>query len=126
MLGTPRRTMIAGAVAVGLAIVLLLVYLNHYRSSVKSENSTIPVLSAKVFIPAGTTAEAMAKKNLFEVAAIPKNQLKEGAVTDAAAIHGQVALSDIYPGQQLVATDFGTTATSSALSGSPELLGEGR
>src|ERR1043165_8863150 len=105
MLGTPRRTLIAAILVVGLAIIPLLVYLNHYRSSVKSESAATPVLRAKVFIPAGTTAEALAKKSLFEVAAIPKDQLKDGAVTDAAAIHGQVALNDIYPGQQLLVTD---------------------
>lgn len=125
MLESPRRTIIAGVVAVGLAIILLLVYLSHYRSTVKSESAATPVLRAKVFIPAGSTAEALAKKNLFEVAAIPQDQLKDGAVTDAAAIHGQVALNDIYPGQQLLVTDFGTTATSSALSGSSDLLGNG-
>ena len=82
--------------------------------------------AAKVFIPKGTTALALAKKGLFESTSIPKDQLKEGAVTDAAVIQGQVALNDIYPGQQLTATDFGVTATSSALSGSADLLGAGR
>src|SRR4051794_2348940 len=110
MLGTPRRTMIAGVVAVGLAIILLLAYLSHYRSSVKSESAAVPVMRAKVFIPQGTTAETLAKKGLFEVAAIPKDHLQEGAITDPAAIHGQVALSDIYPGQQLTAAEFGVTA----------------
>jgi len=125
LLSTPRRTVVAGVVALVLAIVLLLVYLNNYRSSVKSENANVTALSAKVFIPAGTTAESLAKKGLFEVVSVPKNQLKDGAVTDAAAIHGQVALADIYPGQQLTAVDFGVTATSSALSGSADLLGTG-
>jgi len=126
MVGTQRRTVLAGVIALVLAIILLLVYLNHYRSSVKSANADVAVMRAKVFIPKGTTAEALAKKGLFEVAAIPKDQLKEGAVTDPAAIHGQVALNDIYPGQQLTVTDFGVTATSTALSGSSELLGSGK
>lgn len=125
MMGTQRRTVIAGVVALVLAIILLLVYLNHYRSSVKSQNANTPVLRAKIFIPAGTTALTLAHKGLYEVAAIPKDQLKEGAVTDASAIHGEVALNDIYPGQQLTETDFGTSATSSALSGSAQLLGVG-
>jgi len=125
MLGTQRRTVIAGVVALVLAIILLLVYLNHYRSSVKSANANTPVLRAKVFIPAGTTALTLAHKGLYEVAAIPKDQLKDGAVTDASAIHGEVALNDIYPGQQLTEADFGASATSSALSGSAQLLGAG-
>jgi Flp pilus assembly protein CpaB len=126
MLSTPRRTVIAGVVALVLAAILLLVYLSHYRNSVKSANSNVPVLRSKVFIPAGTTALALAQKGSFEVATVPKGELKTGAVTDASALHGEVALHDIYPGQQLTATDFGVTATSSALSGSSELLGVGR
>jgi Flp pilus assembly protein CpaB len=125
MLGTQRRTVIAGVVALVLAIILLLVYLNHYRNSVRSANASTPVLRAKVFVPAGTTALTLAHKGLYEVAAIPKAELKDGAVTDASAIHGEVALVDIYPGQQLVETDFGASATSSALSGSAQLLGAG-
>lgn len=125
MLGTQRRTVIAGVVALVLAIILLLVYLNHYRSSIRSQNANTPVLRAKVFIPAGTTALTLAHKGLYEVAAIPKAQLQNGAVTDASAIHGEVALSDIYPGQQLTESDFGASATASALSGSAQLLGAG-
>src|SRR5215208_366588 len=123
MLGTPRRTLVAGVAALVVATILLLAYLSHYRSSIKSENANITVLRAKVFIPAGTTALALARQGLFEVASLPKDQLKDGAVTDAGALQGEVALSDIYPGQQLTTAEFGTTATSSALSGSSYLLG---
>jgi Flp pilus assembly protein CpaB len=126
MLGTPRRTMLAGVVALVLATILLLAYLSHYRSSVKSANANVPVLRANTFIPKGTAALTLAKKNLFEVAAIPKSELKDGAVTDAAVLQGQVTLRDVYPGQQLLVTDFGVTATSSALSGSADLIGEGK
>jgi Flp pilus assembly protein CpaB len=126
MLGTPRRTLVAGIAALVVATILLLAYLSHYRSSVKSENANAAVLRAKVFIPAGTTALALARQGLFEVASLPKAQLKEDAVTDAATLHGEVALSDIYPGQQLTTADFGATATSSALSGSNDLLGTSR
>src|SRR5215216_2367361 len=123
MLGTPRRTMVAGVLALVLATVLLLAYLSHYRSSVKSANANVAVLRAKSFIPKGTTALALARRGLFEVASIPKPQLKDGAVTDAGVLQGQAALTDIYPGQQLTIADFAVTSTSSALSGSPDLLG---
>jgi Flp pilus assembly protein CpaB len=125
MLGTPRRTVVAGIAALVVATILLLVYLSHYRSSVESQNANVPVLRAKVFIPDGTSAESLARNGLFAVTAIPKDQLADGAITDAGAIHGQVTLSDIYPGQQLTAADFGVSATSSALSGSSDLLGNG-
>jgi Flp pilus assembly protein CpaB len=117
MLGTPRRAIVAGVVALALATILLIVYLNHYRNSVKSSNSTVAVLVATKFIPKGTTALSLAKTGQFEQTAIPKDQLQVGAVTDAAVLHGQVALDDVYPGQQLTITAFGTSATASALSG---------
>jgi Flp pilus assembly protein CpaB len=123
MLGTPRRTVVAGVAALVLATILLFAYLSHYRSSVKSASANVSVLRSTAFIPKGTTALALAKKGLFEYTAVPKEQLKEGAVTDAAVLHGQVALNDIYPAQQLAITDFGVTPTSTALSGSADLLG---
>jgi Flp pilus assembly protein CpaB len=125
VLGTPGRTVVAGAAALILATILLLVYLSHYRNSVKNSNAAATVLVGTRFIPKGTTADEMARNNLFEVTPIPKDQLKDGAVTDAAVLHGQVALDDIFPGQQLTAADFGTSATASRLSAAPELLGDG-
>lgn len=121
MLGTPRRTVVAGIAALVVATILLLVYLSHYRSSVESQNATVQVLRAKGFIRHGTPAESLARNGKFEVTAIPKDQVKDGAITDSGAIRGQVTVSDIFPLQQLTAGDFGEG--SSALSGSSDLLG---
>jgi len=63
---------------------------------------------------------------LFRSTAIPKSQLQEGAVSDASVLHGQVALNDIYPGQQLTIAEFGATEAAGALSGSPDLEGAGK
>src|ERR1041385_1672512 len=115
MLGTPRRTVVAGVGALVLATVLLLVYLAHYRNSVKSANADVPVLTAKAFIPKGTTALAAARRGMFSVTSIPKDKVVEGAVSDAAVIHGEEALDDIYPATQLTIADFGASVTSSAL-----------
>ena len=123
MLGTPRRTLVAGVAALAVAVILLLVYLSHYRSSIKSANADVAVLRAKDFIPAGTSALTLARQGSFEVASLPKDEVKDGAVTDAGDLHGEAALSDIYPGQQLTTADFGTTATASSLSASSDLLG---
>jgi Flp pilus assembly protein CpaB len=120
-----RRAIIAGASALILAVILLLVYLSHYRNSVNSSNSTSSVLVAQSFIQKGTGAVDAAKRGLWELTPIPKDELKEGAVSDSALFQGQVALTDIYPGQQLTATDFGVTAIAPSLSGSADLEGVG-
>jgi hypothetical protein len=123
--GTPRRTLIVGIAALVLAVVLLLVYLRHYRNSVRSSNAQAVVLVSKAFIPKGTTAFALAKGGLYEQRPIPKDQLLDGAISDSAVIQGEVALGDIYPDHQLTTADFGVTPTSSSLSGSQALLGTG-
>jgi pilus assembly protein CpaB len=125
LLGTPRRAIIAGVVALILAVLLLLLYLRHYRDSVKSSSAQTVVLVSKAFIPKGTTALALAKNNLYEQTPIPKDQLLDGAISDSSVIQGQVALNDVYPGHQLTTADFGTTPTSTSLSASPDLAGVG-
>jgi Flp pilus assembly protein CpaB len=125
MLGTPQRTVVVGVAALVVATILLLAYLSHYRSSVKSENATVQVLQAKDFIRHGTSAESLARDGSFQLTAVPKDQLKDGAIDDAAELHGQVALNDIYTDQQLTVGDFGVTPLSSALSASADLLGTG-
>ena len=126
MLGTPRRSVVAGIAALVVATILLLAYLSHYRSSVKSQNTTVSVLVATQFVKKGTPAESIARAGLFKATPIPKDQLQDGAITDAAALRGQAALANIFPLQQLTAADFGVTANSGALSGSADLLGVGR
>jgi Flp pilus assembly protein CpaB len=125
-MGSSRRPIIAGAAALILATILLLVYLSHYRNSVKSSNSSASVLVAQTFIKKGTNSIQVAKNGGWEITQISKDELKPDAVSDAAVFKDQVALDDIYPGQQLTVSDFGTTATSTSLSASPILLGEGR
>jgi Flp pilus assembly protein CpaB len=126
MLGTPRRTIIAGIAALVLATILLFVYLSHYRNSVKSSSSDVPVLVAKKLIPKGTTALAAANKGLYAPTGLPKKYVKTGAVTDPAVFSGQVAVDNISPGQQLTTDDFAVTATASGLSSSPDLTGTWR
>ena len=105
MLGTPRRTVVAGIAALVLATILLLVYLNHYRISVKSANATVPVLAREGLHPrrARRRIDRSRRRACSRSTSIPKDQLKEGAVTDAGVLHGQVALNDIYPGSSSTA-----------------------
>ena len=82
-IGTSRGwTLAFGIGAALLAAILLVVYLNRYRSSVNAENAATPVLVAKNLIPQGTSGTIIAKQELFQVASLPKNDLKVGAISD--------------------------------------------
>ena len=104
-------TLALGIGAALLAAILLLVYLDRYRSSVDAENAATPVLVAKNLIPKGTSGTIIAKQQLFQVASLPKNDLKVGAISDPAYLNGRVAAADIFPGQQVTTADLSVTTT---------------
>ena len=106
LFSTRRRSLIAGGVAAGLAVIVLVVYLHNYRSSVNSAVATGPVLVAKNLIPKGTSGDTIASMSQYQVAQLPRSQFKDGAITDPGILTGRIALTDIYPRQQLTAADF--------------------
>jgi pilus assembly protein CpaB len=70
----------------------------------------VPVLVAKHLIPQGTAGDVLGTGGGFEATEVSKDTVKEGAITDPALLKGRVAVSDIYPGQQLTVADFTPTA----------------
>lgn len=107
LLTTRRGTIILGVGAAVIAGIALLVYLNQYRNSVNSKAQPLSVLVAKRLIPKGTPGDIVGSTGLYQVSAIPKDQVKTGTFVDPASLAGKVALVDIYPGQQLTVADFG-------------------
>ena len=103
---TRQGTIILGVGAAVLAAIALLVYLNHYRNSVNSGTQPVQVLVAKSLIQKGTPGDVVGQSGLFQVTSIPKDQLKNGAFVDPKTLTGKVATSDIFPGQQITASDF--------------------
>jgi Flp pilus assembly protein CpaB len=101
-----RRSLVAGGIAAGLAVIVLVVYLHNYRNSVNSAVATGPVLVAKNLIPKGTSGDMIASTSQYQVAQLPKSEFKNGAITDPGILAGRVALTDIYPRQQLSAAEF--------------------
>ena len=109
----------SGAVAAGIgaaviAVILLIIYLNSYRSSVNSTKAPERVLVATKVIKAGTSGDIIARQSLYQVTAVQKDQLKLNAISDPAVLADRVAVSDIFPGQQLTQDDF-TTETQTGL-----------
>jgi Flp pilus assembly protein CpaB len=95
-----------GVAAAVLAAILLIVYLNRYRTSVNSTKAETPVLVARNLIPSGTSGTVVAEKKLYQVASYAKDDVKVGAVADPAYLQGRVAINDVFPGQQITSSDF--------------------
>jgi len=109
-----------GIGAVVLAAILLVVYLDRYRARVSGENAPTPVLVAKQLIPTGTPGSIVATKSMYAPTTLPKKEVEVGAISDPSYLAGRAAATEIFPGQQITATDFAasdTTAVDSQLTG---------
>jgi pilus assembly protein CpaB len=111
LLANRRATILMGIASAVLAAIVLIVYLNRYRESVKVSAQPLSVLVAKRLITKGTSAAAIGSRGFADVRSIPRDQVKSGAVSDPATLAGRVAVSDLYPGQQLTLADFTATTT---------------
>ncbi len=66
------------------------------------------VLVAKSLIQKGTAGSVVGiDRTSTRWRSIPKSQVKTGAFVDPSTLAGKVALTDIYPNQQITAPDFG-------------------
>jgi Flp pilus assembly protein CpaB len=102
---TRQGTVLLGVIAAVIAAIALIVYLNHYRNSVKA--SDVNVLVANKPIPQGMTGDQLAKATGFYVIrGIPKDQVLTGAITDTSTLTGKVANTEIRPNSQLTESQF--------------------
>lgn len=105
-LSSKGGSLAAAVVTAVLAGLVIVVFLNQYKDNVNSDGVPTPVLVADKQIPVGASGDSIGENEGFKSTEVPKNQLKQGAITDAAVLRGKVATSDILPGQQLTSADF--------------------
>lgn len=97
-------TVAAGAALLGGAILIL--FLSAYRNSLTGEDATEKVLVARTLIERGSPADAIAEENMYEIAAVEKADIDDGALSDPDSLKDKVSSATIYPGEQLTETDF--------------------
>jgi Flp pilus assembly protein CpaB len=103
---TKRGTLIVAGGAALLAGALILIYLNGYRNSVRSEGAPVTVLIAQENIPKGTSGSVIASKNLSRSTTMRESQLRDGAYSDPANLSGLVVTQEIFKGSQLTVSSF--------------------
>jgi Flp pilus assembly protein CpaB len=123
MLSTRGGAMTVAAVTAILAGILLFVFVQRYRSNQSASSVVTPVFVARSLIPQGSSADLIASQQLLQRTTLRGNQVQVGAITDPSVLHGQVASVNIYPGQQITASDFTVSGTiASELTGSERAL----
>lgn len=112
-LPSSRRGAVLLAVACALAAgVIVLVALSHYRQSVSLANKQETVLVATGTIQKGTSGNLIAQERLYKPTPVLSKDVVAGAITNAAALQGEVAVQQILPGEQLTAADFNVSTGS--------------
>lgn len=112
-----RRTILltVAAVLAVLGVALVYVYVRGADDRALADQTPVQVLVAKDRIPAGTTVADAARAGAFEKKSIPDAAVTNGALSDLSPITGEIALSTIYPGQQIIAAQFGKPGTVNSL-----------
>jgi Flp pilus assembly protein CpaB len=119
MFSTRRGAITTAALAALLAGVLLFAFVQSYKKGGTPAVVNTPVFVASQFIPRGTPVSVIASGELMSRTTVPSSHVIAGAIADPSAVKGEVAAADIYPGQQLTATDFtaGSVSLASQLTG---------
>jgi Flp pilus assembly protein CpaB len=106
LLATRRGTVIVAGVCALVAAGILVLAMNRYRHSVDTSGNQETVLVAGGLIQKGTSGDAIASERMFTSTSVAVKQVTSGALADTTQLRGKVAAADIYPGQQLTASDF--------------------
>jgi Flp pilus assembly protein CpaB len=116
LISTRKGAILVSLLAAIVAGILIVAYVQKYRSSVNSEGAPVTVLVAKQAIPKGTAGTLIATTGLYSATTIRQSQLLNGAFSDPASLRDKVATQDIYAGSQLTAADFAPAASDVAAS----------
>jgi Flp pilus assembly protein CpaB len=112
LISSKRGAIIVAASAALLAGILILLYLNSYRSGVKAEGAPVTVLIAQDDIPKGTSGTLIASTGLLKTTTMRESQLRDGAFSDPTNLSGKATTHEIYKGAQLTASDFAPATAS--------------
>lgn len=106
-----RILLIAAAVVAALGAGLLFLYAQGSDNRAEDRFQTVEVLRTTIQIdPGESIADAVANGKL-DLQPVAKEDLVPGYQTSTDALAGMVALSAIYPGEQIISAKFGLTAT---------------
>ncbi|MCW2846823.1 MAG: hypothetical protein JWR90_797 [Marmoricola sp.] len=108
--------LIVAAVIAALGTLLVFLYVRGADNRADQRYSAVQVLRVVKEIPAGETVEAAQAAGKIETSTVSQQDLVPGALTGTEPVAGKVAVTAIYPGEQLIASKFGASGASTGLS----------
>jgi pilus assembly protein CpaB len=112
-----RKALLAvAAVIAALGTLLVFLYVRGSDNRADESYSAVQVLRVVKLIAPGETIEAAQTAGKIETSSVSQKDLLPDALTATAPIAGKVALTSIYPGEQLISSKFGAAGAGTALS----------
>lgn len=112
-----RRTvlLIVAALIAALGTGMVFLYVRGADSRAEAGQAPVKVLKATVQINPGETMAAAQAAGKVQIGTVPRAQVLSGAVNSAAGLENQVALSTIFPNEQIITGKFGSAGDQETL-----------
>lgn len=113
-----RRTvlLVVAAVVAALGSSLVYLYVHGVDARAAERYDAVQVLKAVDIITPGETIDQAQASGKIAMGTVTRSQVLDGAMTNTEGLSGQVALTTIYPNEQIVAAKFGATGDQETLS----------
>jgi pilus assembly protein CpaB len=112
--GRRLALLIAAVLVAALGTTLVFVYVQKADDRALADQKPVKVLIAKTAISGGTRVIDAATAGAFLEKEIPESAIVPGALSSIDPVKDQVAIANIFPGQQLITGMFGATAASAS------------
>ena len=112
-----RRTvlLIVAALIAALGTGMVFLYVRGADNRAEANQQPVQVLKAVAQINPGETMAAAQAAGKIQVGTVPRAQVLSGAVNSVSGLENQVALSTIYPNEQIITAKFGSSGEQSSL-----------
>jgi pilus assembly protein CpaB len=112
--GRRLALLVAAVLVAALGTALVFAYVKKADDRAIADQKPVTVVIAKVAIAAGTRVADAASAGSFEYKELPQAAVTPGALSSTIPIKDQVAITTIFPGQQVITGMFGATAASTS------------
>ena len=107
--------MIVAALIAALGTGMVFLYVRGADSRAEASQQPVQVLKAVAQINPGETMAAAQSAGKIQVGTVPRAQVLSGAVNSVTGLENKVALSTIYPKEQIITAKFGASGEQSNL-----------
>jgi pilus assembly protein CpaB len=113
-----RRTvlLIVAALIAMLGAGMVLLYVRNADTRAEASQQPVQVLKAVAQIEPGETLADAQSKGKLQLGTVPRKQVLPGAVNSVAGLGTKVALSTVYPNEQIITAKFGAAGDQQTLS----------